>query len=83
MKKYRMTIEPALAPAERHRIQAVLAIFGYRVLGGGTATDMSSCDISFYGEGGEEVKPKAKPKPKWQEMKKLPKVTKKPKKKGK
>ena len=47
MKMYRMTIEPALIPAERHQIQDVLQSLGYHVSGGGTATDMTCCDVSF------------------------------------
>lgn len=44
---YRLTIEPALLPGERHKIEDVIKKLGYKVLGGGTNTDMSQCDISF------------------------------------
>ena len=44
---YGMTIKPALKPEDRHRIQDKLKELGYRVIGGGTCTDMSECDISF------------------------------------
>ena len=46
-KKYRLTIKPAIEPAERHRIQDALKGLGYGVSGGGTHTDGSECDISF------------------------------------
>ena len=52
--KYSLTITPALEPKERHKIQDTLTELGYKVLGGGTMTDMSECDISF------ESKPKKK-----------------------
>ena len=55
--KYIMEIKPALAPKERHRIQDSLRQLGYHVSGGGTCTDMSSCDISFDdGDGSEQSK---------------------------
>jgi len=50
MKNYILEIKPALEPAERHRIQDCLTKLGYHVSGGGTCTDMSSCDISFSAE---------------------------------
>ena len=64
MKAYCLTIRPAIIPAERHKIQDALQLMGYHVSGGGTATDMSSCDISFFRKGGGNVKPKATPKAK-------------------
>ena len=45
--KFKLEIKPAIIPEERHKIQAVLEKLGYDVHGGGTDTDMSSCDISF------------------------------------
>ena len=45
--KYTLVIEPAIPPAERHKIQDVLEKLGYEIYGGGTCMDMSSCDISF------------------------------------
>ena len=45
--KYIMEIKPALLPEERHLIEQNLKQLGYHVIGGGTDTDMSSCDISF------------------------------------
>ena len=48
--KYKLEIKPAIAPEERHKIETVLKLLGYDVLGGGTHTDMSACDISFSDE---------------------------------
>lgn len=45
--RYRMEITPAMKPGKRHKIQAALTALGYRVIGGGTTTDMTCCDISF------------------------------------
>ena len=45
--KHIMEIKPALLPEERHLIEQNLKQLGYHVIGGGTDTDMSSCDISF------------------------------------
>jgi hypothetical protein len=42
-----LEIKPALKPAERHLIQDALTGLGYNVIGGGTHTDGSCCDISF------------------------------------
>ena len=53
--KYIMEIKPALEPKERHQIQDHLTWLGYHVSGGGTCTDMSSCDISFDKEGAFET----------------------------
>ena len=44
---YILTIKPALLPVERHTIEDALKKIGYKVLGGGTNTDLSKCDISF------------------------------------
>lgn len=46
-KNYTLQITPAIIPAERHKIEKILSKIGYNVLGGGTHTDMSACDISF------------------------------------
>ena len=58
MIKYKLTITPALLPYHRHIIEALLVGMGYSVSGGGTKTDLSSCDISF---GKREFKRKVKP----------------------
>lgn len=42
--KHTLTIEPAIPPAERHKIEDILKDLGYDIHGGGTCTDMSSCD---------------------------------------
>jgi len=47
MKNYILYIKPALDPVDRHKIEECLKSLGYKVSGGGTDTDMSSCDISF------------------------------------
>jgi hypothetical protein len=44
---YRLKVKPALEPKERHKIEDVLKKLGYKVHGGGTATDLSECDVSF------------------------------------
>jgi len=44
---FKLEIKPAVLPAVRHKIEDVLKAEGYNVWGGGTNTDMSSCDISF------------------------------------
>ncbi len=44
---YILKIKPAILPEERHKIEKFLQTEGYHVSGGGTDTDMSSCDISF------------------------------------
>lgn len=46
-KEYSLTITPALEPRKRHKIEEALESLGYKVLGGGTCTDMSECDIHF------------------------------------
>ena len=45
--RYFLTIKPALKPEKRHEIETALKKLGYKIHGGGTATDMSECDISF------------------------------------
>lgn len=44
---YRLEIKPAIFPEIRHKIEDVLKKEGYDIYGGGTYTDLSSCDISF------------------------------------
>ena len=44
---YSLVIKPAIRPEERHKIEDSLKTIGYKVLAGGTAIDMSRCDISF------------------------------------
>ena len=48
--KHILKIEPAIMPEERHKIEDALKKLGYKVIGGGTDTDMSCCDISFEGD---------------------------------
>jgi len=45
--KYQLTIKPAIAPGERHKIEDALKGIGYYVSGGGTCADGSECDITF------------------------------------
>lgn len=44
---YSLIIKPALEPEKRHEIEDSLKKLNYKILGGGTFIDMSSCDISF------------------------------------
>ena len=44
---FKLTIKPALRPAERHKIEDVLKKLGYNVYGGGTRADLLECDVSF------------------------------------
>ena len=53
--RYKLIIEPAIPPENRHKIQDALKKLGYTVHGGGTCTDGSQCDISFE-KGGENKK---------------------------
>jgi len=53
MSKYILTIRPAIPPHERHQLHDTLVNIGYHVMGGGSHTDGSECDISFYDEGDE------------------------------
>lgn len=48
--RYILKIQPAILPEQRHKIEDVLKKAGYHVIGGGTDTDMSQCDISFEGD---------------------------------
>ena len=45
--KHKLKIEPALLPAQRQMIERLLEVMGYKVIGGGTTTDLSQCDVSF------------------------------------
>ena len=45
--KYSLIIKPAIGPKERHQLEDTLKYLGYHVIGGGTHTDKSECDISF------------------------------------
>ena len=45
--KYRLTIKPAIPPERRHVLEDELKKLGYHIIGGGTMTDRSECDISF------------------------------------
>lgn len=52
--KHILTIKPAIGADDRHVIENALKKMGFRVIGGGTCTDRSSCDISFDGPDDEE-----------------------------
>ena len=45
--RFKLKITPAISPRTRHKIEDVLLYSGYEVIGGGTHTDGSECDISF------------------------------------
>jgi len=45
--RYSLVIRPAIRPVERHMVEDALKDLGYKISGGGTATNMSECDISF------------------------------------
>jgi len=45
--KHILKIEPAISPRARHKIEDILEELGYKVIGGGTHTDGSACDITF------------------------------------
>lgn len=47
MKTFKLTITPAIHPKDRHIIEDTLRKIGYHVIGGGTDTDWSQCDITF------------------------------------
>ena len=47
MGKYNLTISPAIKVEDRRKIEDVLNSLNYHVIGGGTHTDGSECDISF------------------------------------
>ena len=45
--QYVLRVKPAIQPSELHEVRKVLWKMGYHIIGGGTNTDMSICDISF------------------------------------
>ena len=45
--KYKLKIIPAVKPEVRHKIEDILKLEGYHIIGGGGNTDGSECDISF------------------------------------
>jgi len=45
--KYSLVIKPAIDPRERHQIEDALKKMDYHVIGGGSYTDGSECDVSF------------------------------------
>ena len=45
--KYKLEIKPAIKIEHRHKIEDLLALCGYKVIGGGQCVDGSSSDISF------------------------------------
>ena len=45
--KYILEIKPSIDVTHRHRLQNVLELLGYHVIGGGQSMDWSFCDISF------------------------------------
>ncbi len=45
--KHVLSIKPAIQVYDRHEIEDALERLGYKVYGGGTMADDSSCDISF------------------------------------
>ncbi len=47
MKRFQLRITPAIVPSERYKIEDALTLMGYKVIGGGTDTDLTECDISF------------------------------------
>lgn len=42
-----LTIRPAIYPDKRHQIEDCLKKMGFKIRGGGTDTNLTSCDISF------------------------------------
>ena len=55
MADFILKIKPAIPPARRHRLEDFLKGEGFDVIGGGTDTDMTSCDISFSSSPEEET----------------------------
>lgn len=47
MKGFILEIKPAIPPQERYQIEDLLETLDYKIRGGGTMADNSSCDISF------------------------------------
>ena len=45
--EYKLVIKPAVNPEIRHKIEKLLQKEGFKVHGGGTHSDMSSCDTTF------------------------------------
>jgi len=45
--KYSLTIKPAIPTEHRHKLEDTLKQLNYNIIGGGTHTDNSECDISF------------------------------------
>jgi hypothetical protein len=45
--KFKLEIKPAIPPDRRHQVEKFLEAIGYNIVGGGTHTDMSVCDITF------------------------------------
>jgi len=46
-KKFKLTVRPAICPADRHKIETALKKLGFHVWAGGTFADGSECDIAF------------------------------------
>jgi len=44
---YTLTITPAIQPEKRHKLESCLTEMGFKVWGGGTNIDLTSCDITF------------------------------------
>ena len=44
---YTLEIVPAVEPQVRHKIEDLLKVEGFDIIGGGQNTDMSGTDISF------------------------------------
>jgi len=51
MRAFILRIKPAISLQERCKIEDLLETLGYKIIGSGTMTDGSSCDISFEGSG--------------------------------
>jgi len=47
--KFKLEIKPAIPAENRHKIEGALTAMGYNVIGGGTYTNMSACDVIFSG----------------------------------
>ena len=43
---YKIEIKPAIAPRLRHRLENLMKEAGFEIHGGGTCTDLSSCDFT-------------------------------------
>ena len=53
---FKLVVKPAIPPEIRHKIEKVLQAEGFNFHGGGTDTDLSSCDITFSGKSPWEKK---------------------------